>query len=375
MLEGLEIPVILFLQTTFSSLDDVLLVLTEYAGNPKYILLFGLPLMELLHVSKPRLGGAYLSAFVTADALNSYLKWPLAGNRPYWFDPRVRQFPVTCETGYGMPSGHSMAVATAYTWAVCRLDRRHRPLAWAFASAVMAVVGWSRVHIGAHFIHQVLSGLAIGVFMGSRPGSFYLRLVMGGGGSSTGKHQQRKYSLLASATMSSFAIVAIFVIEWAFLVYGLGVNPLASVDMAHAGCTVEGGIHHSASPFSGVSRLSGAVFGYGLAHVLLPDQRGPASASGSDDDTEGSLQINTVPSLNIIGMWLLLCTAALMLCDFFGGMFKAGRLVLGDGALVSPLMAFAQYVLLALFISLSARLPRAAGALFALGAIAMVSLF
>lgn len=70
---------------------------------------------------------------------NAGLKWPLRADRPYWLEfdhtpaqkssqPRVsdpsamlmqqqaslEQFHITCETGYGMPSGHVTASAAAY---------------------------------------------------------------------------------------------------------------------------------------------------------------------------------------------------------------------------------------------------------------------
>lgn len=59
---------------------------------------------------------------VLGDWLNLVLKWVLFGERPYWWVhetrfygagpvPALQQFPITCETGPGSPSGHAMAAA------------------------------------------------------------------------------------------------------------------------------------------------------------------------------------------------------------------------------------------------------------------------
>ncbi|MCQ7614227.1 phosphatase PAP2 family protein, partial [Salmonella enterica] len=62
---------------------------------------------------------------VVGDWLNLVFKWILFGQRPYWWvldtdyysnrpAPLIKQFPVTCETGPGSPSGHAMGAAGVY---------------------------------------------------------------------------------------------------------------------------------------------------------------------------------------------------------------------------------------------------------------------
>uniref|UniRef100_A0A8D0GIH6 glucose-6-phosphatase n=1 Tax=Sphenodon punctatus TaxID=8508 RepID=A0A8D0GIH6_SPHPU len=62
---------------------------------------------------------------VIGDWLNLVFKWILFGQRPYWWvretgyygntsAPTIQQFPVTCETGPGSPSGHAMGAAGVY---------------------------------------------------------------------------------------------------------------------------------------------------------------------------------------------------------------------------------------------------------------------
>ncbi|KTF96232.1 hypothetical protein cypCar_00003597, partial [Cyprinus carpio] len=62
---------------------------------------------------------------VVGDWLNLVLKWLMFGERPYWWVketvyygnltvPQISQFPMTCETGPGSPSGHAMGAAGVY---------------------------------------------------------------------------------------------------------------------------------------------------------------------------------------------------------------------------------------------------------------------
>ena len=139
------LELILFLQK-FDCLDEFWQVVT-FLGDPKQSMLALFPLVFWSH---PRLGIRLLTALVAADLVNAILKWPARGDRPYdcrlylfiaqryvcivlrsyWFDPRVREFWMTCETGsllfsvirsstlasagFGMPSGHVMVSCACY---------------------------------------------------------------------------------------------------------------------------------------------------------------------------------------------------------------------------------------------------------------------
>jgi glycosyltransferase 2 family protein len=64
--------------------------------------------------------------------------------------------------GLGYPSGHSAEAAAMATVLATQLPRSWR---WA-PSAVAAVVGLSRLHVGAHLPHDVFGGAALGVAIG-----------------------------------------------------------------------------------------------------------------------------------------------------------------------------------------------------------------
>ncbi|TFK14637.1 monocarboxylate transporter 10 [Platysternon megacephalum] len=113
------------------------------------------------------------------------LTWILFGHRPYWWvqetmiypnqsSPCLEQFPITCETGPGSPSGHAMGsscvwyvmVTAALSYTVRWKDEAaitlHR-LTWSFLWSVFWIIQISvcvsRVFIATHFPHQVILGV------------------------------------------------------------------------------------------------------------------------------------------------------------------------------------------------------------------------
>ncbi|XP_010793727.1 glucose-6-phosphatase-like [Notothenia coriiceps] len=125
---------------------------------------------------------------VIGDWLNLVFKWILFGERPYWWvheadyyantvRPYIEQYPMTCETGPGSPSGHSMGAAGVYYTLVTSIlaimttkkkfgikkssnkDWYLKVVLWTLFWGVQVCVCLSRVFIAAHFPHQVVAGV------------------------------------------------------------------------------------------------------------------------------------------------------------------------------------------------------------------------
>lgn len=96
----MTIQVTLWTQATFAAFDEHLQMIT-LAGDPKFALLFLFPV--LLWMSGAGVAAPVIGAIVASDLLNALVKWPLQGPRPFWVDDAVREFWMTCESGYGMP--------------------------------------------------------------------------------------------------------------------------------------------------------------------------------------------------------------------------------------------------------------------------------
>lgn len=103
--------------------------------------------------------------FIKVRCINLKNFWRF-GERPYWWSleqanahavPHLKQFPVTCETGPGSPSGHAMITAAIF-YIICdyiSTKKRilHVPI-WTSYVLMIVSVSISRLYIAAHFPHQ-----------------------------------------------------------------------------------------------------------------------------------------------------------------------------------------------------------------------------
>ncbi|CAG2062961.1 unnamed protein product, partial [Timema podura] len=132
-------------------------------------------------------GTDILVATVVAEWSNTLLKWLLMEDRPFWWVretdvygkgdlarfPKLRQTPLTCETGPGSPSGHVMGYgAVAYclvVWFIKMFVKNNKKLsastksrvivsAWILYGVTIVLVALSRLYVATHFPHQCLLG-------------------------------------------------------------------------------------------------------------------------------------------------------------------------------------------------------------------------
>ncbi|NXE71425.1 G6PC3 phosphatase, partial [Calcarius ornatus] len=157
-------------------LGQLWLLLTSHLDpNSVYTVCFPLARSLDEHVSLMVLWTA-----LVAEWLNVVLKF-LFGERPYWWMHEsglaereqlpLRQFPATCETGPGSPSGHCMILGAALWPIVTALSKaaarytRSRLLGlvpFLLYLLLLAAMGLSRIFVLAHFPHQVISGSLAG---------------------------------------------------------------------------------------------------------------------------------------------------------------------------------------------------------------------
>jgi membrane-associated phospholipid phosphatase len=80
-----------------------------------------------------------------------------AAPRPYWLSGQVK--PFLYESSFGIPSGHAQdAVAL---WGIMAAGVKKR-WAWVLAFVIAFFVGFSRLYLGVHFVHDVIAGWIIG---------------------------------------------------------------------------------------------------------------------------------------------------------------------------------------------------------------------
>ena len=92
-----------------------------------------------------------------SGGIKDFLKVVIHLPRPYWVDTRVKAF--SSEASFGMPSGHSMDAASI--WGVIAYTNKRRWSTW-LAVVLILLIGLSRIFLGVHFLHDVISGWLIG---------------------------------------------------------------------------------------------------------------------------------------------------------------------------------------------------------------------
>ncbi|XP_032628692.1 glucose-6-phosphatase catalytic subunit 1-like [Chelonoidis abingdonii] len=209
---------------------------------------------------------------VIGDWLNLVFKWILFGQRPYWWvretdyygntsTPVIQQFPVTCETGPGSPSGHAMGSAGVYYVMVMALlstlrRRRRSPFQqqclrgalWMSFWGVQVSVSLSRIFLAAHFPHQVIIGVVSGMAVAE---AF--------------RHIPSIYNASLQRYLGTTLFLFSFALGFYLLLKALGVDLLWSVEKAKRWCDRPEWIHIDTTPFAGLLRNLGILFGLGLA--------------------------------------------------------------------------------------------------------------
>ncbi|XP_067397171.1 glucose-6-phosphatase 3 [Emydura macquarii macquarii] len=234
----------------------------SFLADPKCVFIVFFPLAYFL---ERKVGVAVLWIGLISEWLNIVAKWFLFGERPFWWvyesglsseKVLLRQFPVSCETGPGSPSGHCMItgaalwpIVTAFTALATRHSnsRLVRLTPFMIYFLLLLTVGLSRIFILAHFPHQVLGGITAGAGLGwklaacvpaERKLSFYVAAAL---------------ALLLSATGLYWGMVA------------LGADVDWSIRLATKWCSNPEWIRLDTRPFSSLCRDAASALGLGLA--------------------------------------------------------------------------------------------------------------
>ncbi|XP_030629564.1 glucose-6-phosphatase a, catalytic subunit, tandem duplicate 1 isoform X2 [Chanos chanos] len=220
---------------------------------------------------------------VIGDWFNLILKWVLFGERPYWWVhetkfygsgvvPSLKQFPITCETGPGSPSGHAMGsagVGYVMITAMLSMAAQRKPsnliyrglffflilncrslqlVLLALFGMVELVICMSRVYMAAHFPHQVMSGVIAGILVAE-----------------TFSRVQWIYTASLKKYMSMTLFLLTFAVGFYVLLKAVGVDLLWTLEKAQRWCVNPAWVHMDSTPFASLLRNMGTLFGLGLA--------------------------------------------------------------------------------------------------------------
>ncbi|XP_071394201.1 glucose-6-phosphatase 2-like [Centroberyx affinis] len=268
--------VIQHLQNHYREYHDFLNFMST-VGDPRNIFSVYFPLwFHLSHTVRTKM----IWVAVFGDWFNLIFKWILFGHWPYWWVqethfyhndslPHLEQFNITCETGPGSPSGHAMG--SACVWYVmitsalnftrptsdtsvqsfqrlATMFRLLRSCLWMAVWVIQISVCLSRVFIATHFPHQVILGVLAGMLVAEvfhHIPSIHTASL--------------KVYLQTNVFLSSSAVCLYLLLKL------LDIDLLWSIPKAKKWCVNPDWIHLDTTPFAGLVRNLGALFGLGCA--------------------------------------------------------------------------------------------------------------
>ncbi|XP_057681611.1 glucose-6-phosphatase catalytic subunit 1-like isoform X1 [Corythoichthys intestinalis] len=306
------VELVLHLQTTYSSYEGLFSLASTVADlHTTYFYFFPI----WFHLRRET-GLRLIWVAVIGDWINLVLKWILFGERPYWWvhetnfygaraAPLLQQFPITCETGPGSPSGHAMGAAGVWYVMVTAIlamakDRQCPPslykvlnvVLWVLMGLVALVVCMSRVYMAAHFPHQVIAGIITGTLVAE---------VLS------------KVKWIYNANLRIYTLTTIllttFAVGFYVLLKALGVDLLWTLQKAQRWCARAEWVHMDSTPFASLLRNMGSLLGLGLG-LHSPSLHGTSNAfkAGSIVISLALLRLLdswTFPSENLVAFYCL----------------------------------------------------------------------
>lgn len=145
-------------------LDGLMLIWTQLGEAHSAILLFfALYLIYRKQDQWKTVRNAFILSVLLAAIVPQGLKWIFADcPRPWALFPDVKEIPGLTKSNYkSFPSGHTaFATALAALWASLAPNKFQYPI----LLAVLAFgVGYSRIHLHMHWLHDVLAGGLVGL--------------------------------------------------------------------------------------------------------------------------------------------------------------------------------------------------------------------
>ncbi|CAK6965004.1 glucose-6-phosphatase catalytic subunit 1 [Scomber scombrus] len=271
-LQGFGVSSTHYLQTNYKEAQGLFLWVSWAADLRNTFFIF-FPLWFHLRSS---VGIKLIWVAVIGDWLNLVFKWILFGERPYWWvfeadyyatsaPPHIEQYPMTCETGPGSPSGHAMGAAGVYYTLVTSIlaivtskkkfgskkssnkDWYLKAILWTLFWGVQVCVCLSRVFIAAHFPHQVVAGVITGMIVAEI---------------------FNRTQWIYNASMKKYFYTTFFLTSFAvgfyLLLKAVGVDLLWTLEKAQKWCVNPEWVHLDSTPFASLLRNMGTLFGLGL---------------------------------------------------------------------------------------------------------------
>jgi membrane-associated phospholipid phosphatase len=129
----------------------------SFLGTEEFYLVM-IPL--LLWVVDARIGIRIAVMLILTNATTSVLKLAFHSPRPYWIDSNVKAY--ASESSFGLPSGHAQNAATLWGLLAALISKWWVTI---LTGIVIFMIGFSRIFLGVHFTHDVLTGWVVGIIL------------------------------------------------------------------------------------------------------------------------------------------------------------------------------------------------------------------
>ena len=141
---------------TFSPSFDAIIIGITFLGRFEFYMLF----IPLIYYTIDRsLGLRILFLVISVNSLGSSFKQLFHQPRPYWMG-EVKG--ITTEVSYGAPSIH--ASNTIALWGYLANQVR-KSWMWVVSFVIVILVALSRLYLGVHYLHDVISGWILGLIV------------------------------------------------------------------------------------------------------------------------------------------------------------------------------------------------------------------
>ena len=238
-----------------------LMKIASLSGTEPFYLLF---LLVLYWCVDARVGTRFAFMMLLTDSVNMFFKLLFHHPRPYWYSSSVTAY--CAENSFGLPSGH--AQNSASLWGMLAVMYSARQLRIAL-TALILLIGLSRIYLGVHFYTDILTGWATGFAL--------LAAVTKLAGSAAERLKgmsmpaQILLSVIASAAVPGILLIPLHIHSgWVF--------PEAWA--ANISAAIPGSAVPEPRRVTGIISVSGAILGYGAGLAVL-HKKGGFRAEGS----------------------------------------------------------------------------------------------
>uniref|UniRef100_A0A8P4K650 Glucose-6-phosphatase n=1 Tax=Dicentrarchus labrax TaxID=13489 RepID=A0A8P4K650_DICLA len=258
-MQGFGVSTTHYLQTNYQDAQGLFLWVSWAADLRNTFFIF-FPLWFHLRSS---VGIKLIWVAVIGDWLNLVFKWILFGERPYWWvheaahyantvPPHIEQYPMTCETGPGSPSGHAMGAAGVY---------------YTLVTSILAIMTSKKKYGSKKSTNKDCTCLLSGPHLCQCCLPFSIQTFQWILGMIVAE-AFNKTQWIYNASMKKYFYTTLFLTSFAvgfyLLLKALGVDLLWTLEKAQKWCVKPEWVHLDSTPFASLLRNMGTLFGLGL---------------------------------------------------------------------------------------------------------------